>query len=253
MTAVLDITDGSIRLDKNGYRVDRVALVESVTGSASTRIYNAINDAALPNLGDAHPDISTITLNDISGDIIDPDTVRVVLSYYKDSSTVTGSSNAESSASATTALEIVKTDILGADMSTEYNVNIPFQGPTVVYPTFEAEVEKPRMTFSFSYTAASFPKTEIDSYLGKINSALWNSYAIGTVLCSGVIADQRGDDYLVTFTFTYNPETWKFKAKIPHSPDEISGSTDLSLDTATGIKEFDVYSSVDFTPLGFTL
>ena len=253
MAAALDIKENArISRDKNGYRVDRIAIVTGVTGTASQRLYNAINDIGLPNYGDVHPDIAGIYLNDITADVIDPETVRVTMSYYNDPSDAEGGETSVR-VSAGTTIEEVTTDILGAAMETEYTVTEEIFNWTTVKPTFTADVEIPRLTFDFETTSATLPKTSMDTYHGKINSAIWNGYAIGTILCAAVNIDQQGDEFKIRYSFIYNADTWKFLAKVPDAPGNIASTTDLDLDILTGIKEFDVYESVDFTPLGFTL
>ena len=105
MTTIIDLntTQSSITEDADGFKIDRYAIVYGVTGDADQKLKNALADAGLPSIGDAHPEISTITLQSKRGTVIDTSTVQVQLSYFYKSGTDTGSSNATSSASATTA------------------------------------------------------------------------------------------------------------------------------------------------------
>ena len=250
MTAILDIQENArISRDKNGYRVDRIAIVESVTGNADERLFNAINDAQLPDFGDAHPVITDIYLNDISADVIDPETVRVTLSYYDDPDN-SESGSATTRASGTTAIEEVKLDTSGNAMVTRYA-----KGAFTFEERFSAEVERPRVTFDFEYSSSSFPQSTIDTYLGKINSAIWNGYPIKTILCTAVNVSQQGSEYSVTVSFAHNVDTWVFKARTSKSPVLLAHPTDpdASLDLINGVRDFEVYTQVDFTPLGLTL
>lgn len=250
MTAILDILDGSISRDKDGYQHSRFAIVESVTGNADARMYNALQDPQLPQYGDAHPTIPGITLNNISGSIIDNETIKVTLSYSVKQGEENGSSNASVRVSAGTTFEEVKTDGTGATMETEYWTDL---NSVQNIETFITEVEKPRLTFDFEYTESAFPKTAIDTYHGKLNSTIWNGYAVGTILCVAVSVDQQGSEYKIRMSFTYNQDGWKFIGKISSAVSNVTTWTDPLLDQLTGTKTFDVYESVDFTPLGFTM
>ena len=251
MAAQLDLIENTrISLDKSGYRVDRIALVTSVTGSADERLFNAINDPALPNYGDVHPVISSIYLNDLSAEVIDPETVRVTLSYYDDPSTESGTGNATVRASATTVVEEVKFDINGDPLKTQYTVS----SGVVDHEPFTAEVERARVTWDFEFTSSTFPQADINAYLGKINSAAWNGYAVQTILCTAINVSQQGDDFNIRYSFAYNEDTWVFEARTKSQPiGDHPVNVDTSLDTTTGRRPFDVYETADFTPLGFAL
>jgi hypothetical protein len=251
MATQLDIQQNSrISQNKDGFRVDRIALVSGVTGDPDERLYNAITDAGLPDYGDEHPSISGIYLNELSADVIDPETVKVTLSYYNDSATAEGGETT-SRASGSTNIEETKLDINGDDMTTRY------VDGSIIYPkvSFTAEIERPRVTFDFEYTVSSFPKTTIDTYLGKINSVIWNGYAVETILCVAVDVNQEGSLYRVRISFAYNADTWAFLAKMPTAPPLTAHATDpdSDLNLTTGIRPFDVYDQVDFVPLGLSL
>jgi len=250
MAAKIDIKKSArIRLDKNGYRAERVAIVTGVTGTAAQVLYNAINDSSLPDIGDAHPDVAEITLNDITCDPLGGGAFRVVMSYYKDSGATTSSSSAEARLVSGLSVEETHEDINGVPMDTRYSII----GNSFVSQRFTAEVERPRVSIQFEYTATGFPTSDIAKYLGKINSVTWNGYPPGTVLCSSIDVDQNGTNFRVTYSFTYRPEGWQFIAKVQYPPWDLVGTTDENLDIETGLREYDVYRTVDFTPLGFAL
>lgn len=251
MAASIDIKNSSrIRLTAAGFRAERVAVVSGVSGTAAQVLYNAINDAALPDIGDAHPEEASITLNDISCEPLGGGRYRVVMSYYKDPGVVTDSSSAEGRLVTGLSVEETHEDINGQPMDTSYwlvgSVSIALQ-------RFTAEVERPRMTFHFEYTATGFPTSDILNYLGKINSAIWNGFPIGTILCSAIDTDQNGANFRVKYSFAYRAEGWQFVGKVSYHPDSIAASNDPGLDAATGLRPFNVYRSVDFTALGFVL
>jgi hypothetical protein len=249
MATTLDIEEStSISQNKDGIRIERVAIVTGVTGSASAKLNTALNDAQMPDFGDVHPDVSGIYLNDISGQVIDNETIKFVLSYYNDPSTSDGGETT-SRASGSTVIEEINSDINGDRFSAAYS-----NGVASINEAFSAEVERPRVTFDFTFTTSAFPKTTIDTYLGKINSVIWNSYPVKTILCTAVNTEQQDDNYKVRISFSYNPDTWVFIGKTAWAP-PIFASTpaDSGLNLSTGLKTFEVYAQVDFSPLSLSL
>lgn len=255
MAVKIDLKNGSTWLrDKNGDRATRIALISGVTGTVDALLKAALDDPSMPNYGDPHPQDSSITVQSITVSALSGDVYQAQIEYYNDPGSVSGSSSATVQCNASTTVEETALDKTGAAMETVYTVAEQLLWSySTVKPAFSAEVERPRVTYDFEYTDTTFPKTLIDTYLGKINSATWNGYAVNTVLCTAVNVSQLGDNYRIRFSFVYNENTWKFIASIPDAVDNIAGSTDTNLDLTTGTKEFDVYDTVDFTPLGFTL
>lgn len=250
MAASIDIKRNSgIKLTARGYQAERVAIVSGVTGTAAEVLYNAINDAALPNIGDVHPDVASITLNDINCTPIGGGQYRVVMRYYKDAGVSTNSSNAEARVNSGLAVEETHEDIGGQPLDTAYRVGVA----STVNQRFTAEVERPRMTFHFEYTAGGVPTTDIAKYLGKINSATWNGYPVNSILCSSIDVEPNGANYRVSYSFSYRPESWVFIGKTKFAPVDIVSTDDDALDIVVGLKSFDVYRSVDFSVLGFAL
>ena len=251
MTAKIDIKKSSrLKLDRNGYRAERVAIVSGVTGDADAVLFNALNDAALPDIGDAHPVIDSINLQTVQSESMGGGQYRIIMSYFSDLGAEVGSSNARFTAASNTSTETIYQDINGDPMQSEYAA-----GTGLVSEYFPAEIEKPRLNLDFTYTSTNYPQSDIDKYSGKINSVAWLGYAVGTILCSGVYVEDDGDNYRVRFSFQHNVETWVFKAQVSYHYANISAHPvrpDPDLDLDTGIKLFDVYESVDFTPLGFT-
>ncbi len=257
MAVKIDLKSGSTWVrDKNGDRATRIAHITGVTGTPDALLKAALDDPAMPQYGDHidPADDSSITVQSIIVSALSGDVYQARIEYYHDPGSVSGSSNATVQCNAATTVEETALDINGAAMETVYTVaeQLLWQY-SIVKPAFSAEVERPRVTYDFEYTDTAFPKTLIDTYLGKVNSVIWNSYAINTVLCTAINVSQQGDNYRIRFSFAYNENTWKFIASIPDAVDNIASSTDVDLNLTTGTKEFDVYDEVDFSPLGFTL
>ncbi len=250
MSVVTDLIEQqSITQDTKGYNATRVFLVDGVTGSSHERLFNAINDANIPDYDDIHPSISSIYVTKITGKPLGSNTQFQVNVYYSSVVDGTGSSNATARLVSSTAGDTTTLDANGDRMITKY------VGGGVVEQWFKTDVERPRTTFEFEYIETSLPSGLVDTYVGKINLLAWNGYAINTILCTGITADSEGDNYRVRISFAYNKDTWLFTGNTSATPPVSAHPTDPDpdLDLTKGVKIFDVYLKVDFTPLGLTL
>lgn len=253
-TVIFDIDDSGNQttLDDDGYHVTRIVIVTDITPSGNDSVvYDAITDAGMPAIGDAHPTISTIKLKEINGRAISQTKAKLSLAYSRDDNDTTTKSESVARISASTSTEDVNTDKNGDAMETVYSVANSLASWTEYNEQFTAEVERPRLNFEFGYKTSLHPISDINAYLGKVNSTVWNGYAANTILCSNITVDQEGGDYSVNFSFVYNADTWIFEGKISEPRENLTVSTDVDLDLATGIKTFEVYESTDFSPLGF--
>ncbi|MBT8046396.1 MAG: hypothetical protein KJN67_04445 [Pontiella sp.] len=254
-TVIFDLDDPGNQtvLDVNGYRVDRIAIVEGLAPASKDRVvYDAITDAGVPDIGDVHPTISSIVCTKITGRAIDKTTARLVVSYKVDQGEASQSSDATATISATTTQEEQNVDKNGDAMDTIFVVtNTPFSW-TIYDEQFTAQVEKPRPRFEFEYKSSTHPITGINTYLGHVNSVTWNGYAAGKILCTEIHAIPEGDQYQIKYVFVLNPDGWQFDARISEPVGNAASTTDTDLDLDTGIKSFDVYPTVSFAPLGFT-
>lgn len=252
----IDIKQASVwRRDKNGDRATRIAHITGLDPllTPDQILKAALDDPIMPQYGDAHPQDADITVQSITVRALGGGIFQANIDYFTDPGSVTGSANASASVSAATTLEEVGTDAAGNALATSYTVTNSSFSWTLMQPRWTAEVERPRITYRFEYTSATFPKTEIDTYLGKVNSLAWNGYSARKILCIGIDVDQVGTEYRVRFMFALNENTWDFVGVAPDAPGNIASSGDGSFNTVTGTKTFQVYSSVDFTPLGFVL
>ena len=242
--------------DKDGFRVERTAIIElDSIGSAEGALFTAISDATLPAIGDAHPSIATIYLNSIAVDPLSAGKYRVTMSYA-DEHGIPGNSNIAITASAVTVSEPVQSDVFGGDFLASYTTTTDAANTpaTLTVEYFTANVEKPQTSYTFEFTVTgAFPKTTIDTYLGHINTSIWNSYAAESVLCSNVEVNQQGVDWRVRMTFVYNVNGWKFNAVIAVPMNKID-SVDVGVDPNTGVKTFDfIYPIAEFNDLSLTL
>jgi hypothetical protein len=256
MSAIIDLKQNArITINKNGKRIDRTAIVSGLTGDINTLLESAIDDGDLPNYGDAYPTDSNITLNSITADPKSGGEYLIRMSYFKEDGSSSTLSGASVSVSATTASEHTDSDSSGARLESRWRDNL---GAYDHATYFTAEVDRPRFTIDFEYTTATYPKTQIDTYMNRVNSVTWNGYAPKTILCSAINVNSSGAEYKVRFSFVYNEDTWQFLGSVktigvllPLTAHSTAPDSDITL--STGVKAFDVYATVDFTSLGFSL
>lgn len=259
MALKIDIKQGSsITRDKSGWRIERVAIVTNVLGepsspSASAAMYQAITDGLLPALGDPHPSIATVYLDSLNCEPLGNGRYRVRMSY-SDERGFPAADNIAKRVSASTAPSTTGVDKVGNNLSTVYQTQNDIDNSWFSYEFFDANIERPRATFDFEYTVSgAFPQTLINTYLGKLNSVIWNGYAIKTVMCSNIMISPQGDDWRVAISFVHNPDGWEYTAQIATPVEHVVNWTDVNLDTTTGRRDFEIYQTVDFTALGLTL
>lgn len=248
MAIKVDIKRGSqITNDERGFRAVRIAHVSGVAGNVEAAMYRAITEPRLPRIGDPHPVVPGVVLQSLVADPLGGGVYRVKLTYASATDSVAGSENAGQRVNASTATETTSTDYTGARMTARWTTS---SSSTKTKP-FKAEVERPRLTFEFDFVESNYPRNKISTYLGTVNSRPWNGYAAKTILCTAVDANRRGSDWRVRMSFAWNRETWMFNGEISTWSGAVTD--DPLLDLTTGIKRFDVYKPVDFTPLGFVL
>jgi len=254
-----DLRDGgSLIKDRNGYRMTRIGILTSTdaaTDTAATALKAAIDDGLLPDIGDEHPSITGIYVNSIECDGLSKNEFRVSVLYMDDPG-FPGTTNISKRVSATLSPKQTRVDYLDAPLKVSYQTTADLDAsPSATTTTeyFTAQIERPRAEFEFEYTAAAFPKFEVDTYLGRINSLTWNGYAPETVLCTGISAVEVGSDWRVTVSFAYDPDGWEFTAVAAPPASQIEASTTSGFSITSGEKVFNLYIPVDFTGLGLTL
>lgn len=259
MAIKLDIKKGSsITRDKDGWNIQRMGLLtydltDPLLPSVDAILHAAATDGTLPALGDPHPSIATVFLERITAEPLSAGKYSITLTYT-DAVGFPGTSNIAKRVNATTALDQTGVDKNGTAMSTVYRTQNDIDNSWFSYEFFTADIERPRATIEFEYTVTgAYPSALIDTYLGKLNSVTWNGYAVETVMCSDIRIQPQGEDWRVSIAFVYSPQGWEYTAQIAAPIDHVVTFTDATLNTTTGRKTFDIYQTVDFTPLGLAL
>lgn len=156
--------------------------------------------------------------------------------------------------------------------STPLNVQNSAGDPFSPRPT----VESPRLRLTFTRSEAAFDEVERLTYVKKLNSGIYRSWPVGTVLIDNITAQRAFKNnipyWLVTYILDFNPDGWGLSLR-NRGPGflgtastfstkrtcvnsgmaftEVDLNTDGTINT-TGTPnylDFVKYESVDFTPL----
>jgi hypothetical protein len=264
-TVIEDLLDGhGARLTTDGYEFDRIAIVTGLTGDGHSRVCNAINDAGMPDIGDAHPAVATCLLRSIEFMEMGLDMVKLRLHYaQKDPTSQSGFTDDSIQSGASVIQEQTNKDINGEEIVLNYTYPATYQrspheeeiGEETEAPPQNPFVGKlvPQYTKSIQKLRDYDPDSEAMTYVGKINSSTWKSGAAKTWMCTGIVGDSvdGGENYRVTYSFQYNPRTWvgevvfiRDDGKAPTDRDENS---ERSIDLGNPIE---LYETANFDSLG---
>jgi len=251
MTVKIDIIDGTtIKQTFGGYETERIAIVTGLTGDGHTRLYNALNTAGVPEYGDAHPTIPSLTVQERSGSPDAADIVRIRLVYR----TYTTSYGAPPEG--TKPLVEVGTALVSMNTSEDVNGTVV----TVSYGTAQTQtavipVDRPHTVIRLTRTEYYDPTEKSAEYTGKVNMAGWEiapSSPARTWRCNGITG--RSSDGEVTYAVTYE---FEYKEDIPSGnwdviyqyTDPITGTTPGDVVEGTGRKTVQVYTMANFNNL----
>lgn len=144
-------------------------------------------------------------------------------------------------------VETVQTEFDSA--GAEITVKRDASSPDLIQPV---QYRKPRSVAEFSRWEQNSPQSRADTYVGKLNSAVWNGYAAGTVLCSGIVGTTRdgGDTYDVRYEFEIDANGWDETVVYI---DEDTGRPISPLVDTVSKKTVTLYTSISFSGLNITL
>jgi len=196
-----------------GWTVTRRAILSDVPGIGAEKIYNAVNDAAMPNIGDVHPNISGAYLHSISAPTIEGDQVTLSLNYGPFNYSVADYEISGVSSQKDTNLDIYGNEVwvsytYPSDYIYDENLRdvTDFQGatyskhtPEIMYRVTKDEA----LTHSQVYALAK-------NYVGKVNAYGWGfdmTALVGDWLCVEINGRKTGFSYYrVTYTFIRRPQ-----------------------------------------------
>lgn len=254
MTVTLDLIDNTdLKRTSDGYELSRTAIVTGMTGSGHSRLYNAVNDVAMPNIGDSHPAVSSATLKEISTTYVDSETVKFKLTYRSQSFTWQKPfvANAIQVGSSVVQTQTNK-DRTGVDFSLTYTYPTGYQRSPHDTATTEAKeitqgatatLLAPQLRYSVQKIEFSSPESTAANYVGKVNSSGWRGYAARTWLCTNIsgYSDDGGATFNTTYEFQYNPDTWNVELVFIKDDGKPPSTTD-----ANSKKTYSIYNEANF-------
>lgn len=241
---------------------ERVVISGVVGADVPTAIWNALLDAAMPKRGDSrvigiNPDDITIIAqrHDLrSFGMEKGGTVRLEFEIpWRQRSPVTivvNSNPNDDGPGVATVGAVVETLETEFDRTgTEITVQREAGAPTLIQPV---QYRRPSPVIEFSRWENTNPRTRAETYVGKINSALWNGYAAETVLCTAIVGTTRddGDTYDVRYEFEQR-STWDTTVVYI---DEQTGRPPSGLVEGVSKKtNIKLYNTANFSLLNITL
>ncbi len=240
---------------REGYKFTRKAIVEDMLDDEGdtdeVRLYNAINDDGIPNIGDAHPAIANCLCESINAEAIEPSYIVLNIVYstkllslhigvgdpaeisMESSLTQDETSKDKDGNNFDDLIYTYKAGTLNPWNPKEGNlaedIIMPPQLPRVT--TFYASrIYMVRKTVSLSEAQL---ETLNQTYQGKVNLTIWRGYSVRTWVCLGLswFSIDRGDSFILTYRFQYRAKNYdrevffrdENNAKIP--ADAINNAT----------------------------
>jgi len=273
---LVDNNDGE--QTSKGYRFTRTAIIEDpALSSASDKtsvIYDAINDAEMPSIGDGHPSLASCKLAKKRCSSIDVDTIYAELVYETpnivyydlrpdddaqismDSSLIQVETTKDGAGASFAALsytyqsgsvnpwEPVNSD--GEENLLTENVTLRSEIPLIPKSV-------PHRVYTVTKMLDTLDEDELEllnqTYQGTINHATWRTlYAAKLWLCIGISwrnTDLAGT-YEVTFRFEYNPSTWDVYLEYM---DPATGKVPSDVVSQAAYATYVLYPTSNFTTL----
>lgn len=212
---IIDQIDGAnASVANTGQQIERVATVSGLTSSADQLLLDAVFDAGVPNIGDAHPGAAGTLLKRIIPTALSSDKVRLRLIY--DSGVFV-----PTAVSVVGSLSQTQTNVDRFGNAIQVSYNYPnnweafgeFAGKAIPKGA-NVPFLKPGVNVTVTKTKTTTPWNEILEYTGTVNSGnfrIGNTFLTGKLrwLCTGITsAAISGSFVAVTYNFQYNANTW---------------------------------------------
>ena len=270
----VDNHDGSKTRD--GYQFTRKAIVEDLSSdsgdSDEVRLYDAINNSGLPNIGDPHPAIATCTLNKIEAVAIEPNYIELKLIYSTKRLSLDPDVDDPASISMDSSLVSTETskDKDGENLVKmrylHYQGDIKPDNPEEIFAsdTYTPWVLPvvPKLIPSRIYmvrkkvaVSVSALETINHTYQGTVNSVTWRGYGARKWLCLGIswYSEDGGLTYIITYQFQYNPNNYDVDVfwREPTTGKVPFDATDIAVQPDAG-KTYTIYEETDFNNLNLS-
>lgn len=269
--ATLDtIRNNSQTETKNGWRILRTAVVTGATGSGPAKIFNAAALGTIPQIGDAHPEITAAKVTSRLPRAVGAGVVEIAIVYEEDRKKKTDAEDPTGDGGASVQV--------GTRLQSEYT-NLDRDGNFVVL-TLSGDpppppqpggvnVLKPQTTINIARREATDPSDKSADFVGSVNGE--GQFAIagskqqaGTWLCTAIEgAKEVAGTYIVSYSFElkekaadgtggWQPEVIYIDPKtgLPHV--KVAGEDATDADKASGRKTFLAYREKNFNSLQLT-
>lgn len=252
---ILDIVEGAVTETYEGIEAVRIARVSGLEGPAYSRCYNALLASGIPSIGAVHDGIPLIQLVSRSAEIEDATICKVTLSYRK----ISGIANIPDDTvkpQITVTSSVVQTetnhDINGVQMSVSHTFTDDAGDGTTTTRTEEqggsVSVYIPQSIFQLVRREPNDASRKAREFVGKVNGANFFGDDPRTWLCTNLScqSDDGGRSYNVTYEFQRADATWDATVRFK---DPATNQPPVGLVEGTGIKNYIVYESADFSAL----
>jgi len=220
-----DILSGTRgRKTAEGWELERVFVVEGVTGDGNAKVVNAVDEIDIP-IGAGHPAKSTAYLRSIIPERVDGDKVQLRYLYNtvsRDPANPDGDQTNITYDSSVTQRETEK-DINGNRIHLEYNYDFDNVSDIVLWFGDEnnapegictanepVQIDAPQHTVNIVKRLLYSPAGFGEAYVGTVNASQWKTYPARTLKCTNIrgVSTDDGLTFITTFSFQYNPDTW---------------------------------------------
>ena len=268
MRVELDYVQGAtVRQNANGIEVVRRARISELAGPKVLRQREALDAVGLPRYGDRHPAWGDLRVVEIDLTSLDVGQFEAQITYRYPSPTELAHMESVGTVIdrqwfAVTVTEAKTTDINGDALRNFYygdpltpNISAGRLRLTKLFGQLaikadNAEIQRPsigaRVTMSEADSIA--PLLTQGFGQGGINLGRWSGYPPKTWLVGGMDSQWERDRWVNTYELFYKPDTWQFRSTV-----EWYGAPPSDATVGNGIQIFDVYPTVNFNQLPFTL
>lgn len=242
----------------DGKKVTRVFMVTGIQGNPVDIIPAALTAGSIPQVGDAHPSIGTITCDSVTANPVDAAEVQVSANYSTLREGQTGvDEEAQVQISFSSSVQSVETNEFfdGTNkklMVLEYTFP-PDEDPEgtatpkKVVPT--ASREQAILVATLSRLESEPPLNKAVQFVEHTNKRTFLGTGARTWLCTSItgVSSDGGETYQVTYTFEFREETWDVKLAWA---DQETGAIPDDVDTqAEAFKDFQLQPTANFQEL----
>lgn len=262
MQVISDLIDGTSLEDSmsGGFTGSRAFLVSGVDGNASARLYNALNATGIPQIGEAHPVVTSLTCTSRSVEPANGDNTQFKVSCKYTVVNLPSDEQAQVSVGSVVQADQTTNDVNGNEIKVgPFNYQ---QGNIQVTMVEQAGVVSrmyPQRTVTFQRRLTDMARLvrENQTYVGKINSTSFNidpngnaSIPAKEALCTKIQGQSSdgGRSFMVTYEFQVGNE-YGWQAMVCYINPETNLPHKEATEANQGKKRVDLYKTADFNAL----